>query len=463
MADKDKVLEEVARRVVVAPLEGEEAILFRQEILRDCLNNAELTRELYALAVETIESEKKNHWGLLMGYPDTVLRRSVEVLTMFVSRLRKLRSIAEKQASCFKSAGFQGFFAMIRAELDAEYFAEIQYHLKQLKLNDGVLMSAELQAGNKGGNYVLRKPLDIDRSWWKRLFVKGPPVFTYQLHPRDEQGARALSELQDRGVNLVANALAQSNDHILSFFTQMPTELAFYIGCLNLHERLAGIGVPICFPIVSGAGGDRHSVEQLCDPCLALNSSQPVVGNDLHADGKNLIIITGANQGGKSTFLRAIGLAQLMMQAGMFVAATAFRANIARGVFTHFKREEDTTMKSGKLDEELGRMDEIVDHVASGSLMLFNESFAATNEREGSEIARQIVEALTETGVKAYFVTHLFEFAHGLHERNLRNTMFLRAERREDGARTFKLTESAPLQTSFGQDLYDEIFWRAHT
>ncbi|WP_210211689.1 hypothetical protein [Mesorhizobium sp. M1D.F.Ca.ET.043.01.1.1] len=67
-----------------------------------------------------------------------------------------------------------------------------------MKLNDGVLMSAELQAGNKGGNYVLRKPLDIDRSWWRRLFVKGPPVLAYHLHPRDEQGARALSELQDR-------------------------------------------------------------------------------------------------------------------------------------------------------------------------------------------------------------------------------------------------------------------------
>ncbi|RAZ91501.1 DNA mismatch repair protein MutS [Mesorhizobium hawassense] len=458
MAAQDGFLLEVVRKVILASLEDEEAILYRQEVLQDCLSHPELVRELYALAVDTIESEKNNHWGLLMGYPDTVLRRSVEVLTMFVSRLRKLRTIAEKQAAGFKSVGFQSFFAMVRAELDADYFAEIQYHLRQLKLNDGVLMSAELQTGNKGGNYVLRKPLNTDRSWLRRLFIKGPPVLTYHLHPRDEQGARALSELQDRGVNLVANALAQSNDHILSFFTQLRTELAFYLGCQNLHERLARIGEPVCFPIASGVGRDRQSGEQLYDVCLAVNIGRPVIGNDLHAEGKNLVVITGANQGGKSTFLRAVGLAQLMMQAGMFVAATTFQADVAHGVFTHFKREEDTTMKSGKLDEELARMSEIVDRLGSGSLVLFNESFAATNEREGSEIARQVVGALTETGIKVYFVTHLFEFAHGLYERNLRNAMFLRAERREDGARTFKLSESAPLQTSFGQDLYSRIF-----
>ena len=67
-------------------------------------------------------------------------------------------------------------------------------------------------------------------------------------------------------------------------------------------------------------------------------------------------MITGANQGGKSTFLRSVGVAQLMMQTGMFVAAQAFSADVRDHVFTHFKREEDAAMESGKLDEELARM-----------------------------------------------------------------------------------------------------------
>jgi hypothetical protein len=80
------------------------------------------------------------------------------------------------------------------------------------------------------------------------------------------------------------------------------------------------------------------------------------VDNDVQADGKDLVIITGANTGGKSTMLRSIGLAQVMMQCGMFVPATMFRAEICPRILTHYKREEDTTMKSGKFDEELARM-----------------------------------------------------------------------------------------------------------
>ena len=182
----------------------------------------------------------------------------------------------------------------------------------------------------------------------------------------------------------------------------------------------------------------------LYDVCLALTTGQRVVGNDVDADGKLLVMITGANQGGKSTFLRSVGLAQLMTQCGMFVGAESLRVNVCAGVFTHYKREEDATMESGKLDEELARMSEIANHLTSNCLLLCNESFAATNEREGSQIARQVVTALLEQGIKVLFVTHMFDLADGFHQRKLDAALFLRAERGADGARPFKLSRSAP-------------------
>jgi DNA mismatch repair ATPase MutS len=113
-------------------------------------------------------------------------------------------------------------------------------------------------------------------------------------------------------------------------------EWAFYSGCMNLREILAGKGLPIAFPLASDAGKRRHSFRGLCDPCLALTMNLQVMGNDVDADDKELVIITGANQGGKSTFLRSIGLVQLMMQSGMFVAGErtfklAVGAPLARG------------------------------------------------------------------------------------------------------------------------------------
>jgi DNA mismatch repair ATPase MutS len=236
------------------------------------------------------------------------------------------------------------------------------------------------------------------------------------------------------------------------------TELAFYLGCVNLREELDRKGVSMNLPLPVAAEERRLSFQGLCDACLALTRGLRVVANDANADRQDLVIVTGANQGGKSTFLRSIGLAQLMMQCGMFVSAESLCSSVRDRLFTHYKREEDVAMKSGKLDEELSRMSDIVDHITPHSMILLNESFAATNEREGSEIAKQIISALLEKKVKIVYVTHLHELARGFHERNVGDVLFLRAERQADGSRTFKLLEGEPLRTSFAEDLYNSIF-----
>ena len=326
-------------------------------------------------------------------------------------------------------------------------------------VESGVLTSGIMHACVvKGVDYVLRAENAPQDDWIGRLLAPRPPAYSFRLAERDESGARALSELRDRGINLAADALAQSADHVLSFFMMLRTELAFYVGCLNLRAVLRAHGGTACFPRPAIAAERRLSAAGLYDACLALQTAHAVVGNEVSADGKDLVIVTGANQGGKSTFLRSIGLAHLMMQCGMFVAAGAFQASVCERVFTHYKREEDATMSSGKFDEELGRMSAIIDAVVPGSLILFNESFAATNEREGSEIARQIVAALIERQVRVFFVTHQYEFAHGFYERGLANALFLRAEREASGTRTFRIAGGEPLQTSHGEDLYKRIF-----
>ena len=115
-------------------------------------------------------------------------------------------------------------------------------------------------------------------------------------------------------------------------------------------------------------------------------------------------------------------------------------------------------MDSGKLDEELLRMSGIVNHLQKDSLVLFNESFAATNEREGSELCREITLALVENQVEVFSVTHLFTFANQIYQQNRADTTFLRAERLADGKRTFQILLGRPLQTAYGQDLYNQIF-----
>ncbi|MBO3273747.1 MutS-related protein [Pseudomonas schmalbachii] len=462
MAGDDKFLLQIARTALLTAFDNSaEDVRYRQAILRDCLANAATIRELYRIALDAVGLEHNVYLSFMSKYPGTIMHRSMKLLQMQIDMLTRLRRIADSEARRFASEGFRNLFQLVRTEISDQYFAELNAHLKQLELRKGYLISARLGSLNRGIDYCLRQYPPLQGSWLRRLFQRKPPAYIYQLAERDETGATALSELKDRGVNQVANAIAQAADHITAFFAMLRSELAFYIGCIGLRERLGEMGADICFPEVDDPPERREDFQGLYDISLALTMQRPLVGNDLAGDGRHLFIVTGANQGGKSTFLRSIGIAQLMLQCGMFVPARRLRANLCDGLFTHYKREEDAGMKSGKLDEELGRISAIIDRLSPRSILLCNESFAATNEREGSEIARQVVRALAEAGVKLFFVTHLHDFAESLYLAPPEGTLFLRAERRDDGERTFRMLEGPPQATAFGRDLYVQVFAEA--
>ena len=456
MARGDEYLRELTTKCLLLSLIDPEAILFRQRILHDSLEHPAIVRQMYDLAVEALDSKRKAQHFWFRDSPDVLLHKSVRMLELLVDVLKRLRKLADEHAVRFRSDGFARLFSTLARELDDDYLRTVEDQLRELKLRRGALISADLGRGNRGTHYVLRKP--HEKSLLQKLTPARPGSYSFTVAARDEHGFTALSELRGKGINLVASALAQSTDHILSFFSMLRAELGFYVAFLNLYEQLVEKAQPICFPTPVAAEKPTLSAQQLFDVSLAFHLDSRVVGNTVDADGKALVMVTGANQGGKSTFLRSVGLAQLMMQAGMFVGAESFTANVRHGVFTHYKREEDASMTLGKLEEELSRMSEIADAIRPTSLLLCNESFASTNEREGSEIARQVVRPLIEAGVKVLFVTHLFDLADGFYRQQLEAALFLRAERRPDGERTFRLQEGEPLPTSYGADSYRRIF-----
>ncbi len=465
IAAGDEFLLQVAKTAVLASIKDQETILYRQGILADCLEFQEIVKELYTLSVDVTERESKIWGWFSLSSPGSLLLRSIDALGLFVGSLERLRKLADEHSSKFRSEGFRLFFGMITQELDDDYLQAVKDHLARLEFRGGVLMSVDLRADFRGTNYILHR-LDVKKltwfeqvqEWVGQITRKNGSGLTFEVDPRDECGFRALAALRTEGIAKVAVALAQSSDHILSFFKALRLELGFYIGCLNLREKLAAKQDPFCVPSPLPDDDEALRCEGIYDMCLSLSTPEPVVGNDIGGEKKSLIVITGANRGGKSTLLRSVGLAQLMMQCGMFVPAKEFQASVCQGIFTHFKREEDADMKSGKLDEELSRMSAIVQRITPRSMLLLNESFASTNEREGSEIARQIVRALLERNVKILYVTHMFDLADGFYCQQMKSALFLRAERLEDGTRSFRLLEGAPERTSYGEDLFRRIF-----
>jgi hypothetical protein len=457
MADGDKFLYEIARHGLHSGLASPAEITYRQHVLADCVANPGVVRDLYDLAVEGIDADRHVFGFLFRDSPESILGRSRQVMALYLTSLHRIADLAAAHPADFRSEGFTRLFAMLASELTSGYFAEMEDRLAELEFRRGTLMSARLGKGGKGIGYVLRRHPPI-RGWRERLPGRNRDAYSFTIPDRDEAGSRALSELTSRAVNDTANALAQSADHIKGFFQLLRAELGFYLGCLNLRGRLLAKGLPVCYPVPAALGTQRLDADGLYDATLALTLDGPVTGNDVAADGRQLIMITGANQGGKSTLLRSVGQAQLMLQAGMFAPARELTGSACSGVFTHYKREEDATMERGKLDEELDRMSAITDWIRPDGLLLCNESFASTNEREGSQIAREIIRALTEAGIRIVFVTHLYDLAESIHARSDGRVLFLRAERETDGSRTYRLPEGDPLPTSYGEDLYQEAF-----
>lgn len=432
-----------------------EVITYRQAVLADCVAHFEAVQEISDVA-RTALGKHRRGWAALSHHASTILRGAVAHLDDILLSLKELRRLADRHASKFSSPGMRQLMRVVREQLDDHYLGWAEEHLEALKFYDGTTVSARLTADNTATDFVLHDSEPPKRGSRKKR-AKAKDSLSFTLAPKDEAGARILVDLADRGLNDVANAVAQSADHIVHFLSQLSSELAFYLACADLRTRLAKIGVPVSFPEPQAPGPGRLQASDLQDVSLALRTGAPVVGNDFDADGKGLVVVTGANSGGKSTFLRSLGQAQAMMEAGMFVVAGSYRVAISTGMFTHFVREEDSSMRRGRLDDELARMSRIVNVIRPGGVLLLNESFSATNEQEGSEIARQVVHALVDRGVTVAYVTHLYDFAESVARSRADSTLFLRAERGAEGRRPFKLTVGPPLPTSFGADIYERI------
>jgi DNA mismatch repair ATPase MutS len=328
--------------------------------------------------------------------------------------------------------------------------------LNLLAAEGKMVIASRIGYGLKGADHVLRDIIHQASSQSSKGML-GKLLNTDTIYLDNTNIAESAKEITDAGLIHIMRIINQFTENVLKFFDELRYESGFYTGCINLYNTISQIGIPVSFPLPEENDCKTLNFRGLYDLSMAIGENRQLIANDLNADGKSLIIITGANQGGKSTFLRSIGIAQILMQCGLFVPAAMYRANICDSIFTHFTKEEDADMKSGKLDEELSRMNNIINSITPASMLLMNESFAATTERDGSKIATDIITALYELDVKTLFVTHMFEFADHMYNSEPEKAIFLRAQRKANEYRTFKIYEGKPLCTSYGEDLYKSI------
>jgi len=485
--DADAFIEETMKKVMMVPLGTEGEIVYRQEILRDCLGAEDFIIKLYETASDILFKWDKlgRRTNGKTNSRDAVgnLITQIHVLQLFVTGLSELKKLLEETAGQLHSAGFWG----LKERLWEEFPDELEENLKKI-LKDISFYANEKEHEELAGSRMVEKPrIVIGCGIGGGLKPEGfrlQAVATERRKNRSPNSAfgRAqeyfsdlttdsfsvrkgtalpaqAAQLEYQAVRYVVSCCTPLMDAFGSFFDQMRFQAAFYRGAVTLSHYMQRFHIHSCYPTV----GTRENLRfrELKELVLGIEQKIDPVGNTCDICGRMLLIVTGANQGGKSTFLRSIGIAQVMLQCGLMTAAEQFESGLFGALFTHFTRREDSAMNSGRLDEELGRMSEIVDHLGESSMVLLNESFASTTEKEGSVIAYDVVRALTEAGVKILTVTHLLSFARRMYEETEADkgpgVEFLSAQRMEDGKRTFRMIQHAPELTSFGLDLYEEI------
>lgn len=454
MAAGDPVIERVARAALMtAPATEPAQTRYRQSLLADCRQHPVMIRRLYEHTGAVLAARRH---GLNARLATVVIRHAANQLTGTIDGLSRVR---DELAACrqeLQSPGLLTLAADLDAHLNAEAVATMQRHLHALRRGRAYRVSARLGTGNKGVGYRLRCG-ESRRGSWRRWLAPRRGGYRLAIDPDDERYRTALRAFREERLAPLSQSLKAIAQDAEATLAQLRDELAFYVGCLNLEDELARLGVATTVPTVLSPDAGAWQGRGLVDAALALTARSGVVANDLAADNCRTIVVTGANRGGKTTFLRSLGQMQLMGQTGCVVAAEGAMLSARDVVLTHFPRPEDAGLDRGKLDEELARLSDCVERLTPRALLLSNESCAVTNQREGARILQDVATALHAHGAHAVYVTHLHEFAAALAAWHDSHRLMLRAARTPDGLRSYRIVPGEPETTTHAYDLFERI------
>lgn len=474
-----------------------EVIRYRLDAVEDLLNHEALFRLLEQLLPE-LEDMKELHMARQEQPADTTADLAgISEIELYVGLMDKLYDCFGQDGLRLKSAALRAFAAEIKrirqegpfAALKAEY-AKMTQSIRAIKsVTIGVNLDARLRPLEAGVVSINTERFRSGHIIDKLLRADFSDDGFNCLAPL-EVAAKGLTNEQIAGYRSAVNSALQTalkgslkswrpavRAYTLAnsgFLLRLVDDVRFLLGGVSLLRKLQAAGVPICKPAAAAKERRMFEAAGLYNPVVALRQHEDagrtpsgrVVLNPMQFDENGMIyILTGPNQGGKTVFVQAVGIAQLLFQLGLFVPAVSATFSPVDRIYAHFPDEQHRST-GGRFAEECERLMRICRGLTRHSLLLLDETFSGTSAAEATYIAEQVLLGLRAIGCRVLFSTHLHDLARHIDELNERTdrsgsridslTAEAVATGEQEHTRSYVIRRSRPHGHSYARDIAEK-------
>lgn len=463
---------------VLTELNTDETVIkWRQDILEDFMNVPHLELKLY----KSIHMIYKGALSIYARAGSTQsffeLSENIRNIESFVECMEDCHNFIAEHGGKLKSEGVRRVLDEIENSFNSDSFRMLIKEIDELKasLNSGI------KSVTFGVNFDnLLRPSEImllsvdkqpirQKTVFERLAKKGSSTEPLsEIYARkskdgtvDAVNEKLFSELDKLGGDYVKRfntAINLCYEESTEFLVKLAPQIDFYVGAKKLFDRVAELGLPFCRPKILPVTDRKFVCKDMHDPVLSnkLFTSfvrdyvkVPVHTNDCTMDDNaRIFIITGTNNGGKTTYIRATALNQILAQAGLNVFAKEAQLSPCDKIFVHYPKEEKVGIDTSRFTEECKALRTTVSEATERSLILMNETLSSTNPYDSLIVGEELLKIFADMGSRVMFTTHVTEMTKLPEKLNDSKTnsrlASLTACCDETGRPTYKIIEGKP-------------------